>query len=60
MKKETIELIKKKFEKDMLDINIELRKNKCDINALAKRQRELKDTKKALFGILRQIRKGVK
>lgn len=56
MKKSTVELIEKKFHKDITDIDYKLYKNKQEIKRLATEQKQLKDTKKSLYEILRLIR----
>ena len=56
MKKATVELIEKKFKNDFDELSCQIRKNKCEIKRLADEQRNLKDTRKALFEILKQIR----
>ncbi len=56
MKKSTIQLIENKFKQDIWLIDMELRKNKNEINRLAEKQRELKDTRKGLYEILRLIK----
>lgn len=56
MKKQTIELIEKKFKHDIDDINYQIYKNKQAIKKLADEQRLLKDTRKGLYEILRQIK----
>jgi DNA-binding transcriptional regulator GbsR (MarR family) len=55
MKQATVKLIEEKFKKDIDNIQYEIRKNKKEINNLAKKQRELKDTRKGLYDILRLI-----
>ena len=56
MKKEIAEIIKKKFDNDMLDIDCKIRSNKREINVIANKQRQLKATKKALYEIIRLIK----
>lgn len=60
MKKETLELIKDRFESEINSISWEIRGNKLKINQLAKKQRELKDTRKGLYEILRKLKEEVK
>jgi hypothetical protein len=56
MKKTTVEIIERKFKKDIDAIDYELYRNKQEINRLAEKQKQLKDTKKSLYEILRLIR----
>lgn len=56
MKKATIEIIEKKFRNDFEDISSKIWENKRTIERLAEEQRELKNTRKGLFEILRMIR----
>ena len=56
MRKETIEFIKLKFKRDFSDINYEIRKNKKEINRLAEQQITLKESRKKLWELLRQIK----
>lgn len=56
MKKATIELIEAKWNKDIEDINWEIRKNVRLINDLAEKQRKLKATRRGLYEILRLIK----
>lgn len=56
IKKSTIELIKEKFQKDIYQIDAEIRKNKKEINKLATKQKQLKDTKTGLHEILQLIK----
>jgi len=56
MKKATIDLIEKKFESDFNKISSNIRSNKREIARLSEQQRELKNTRKGLFEILRLIR----
>ena len=60
MKKATLELINDKFERDINDINYEIFKNKSEINKLAKKQRDLKDTRRGLCEILRALKDETK
>ncbi len=56
MKKATVEIIEAKFKNDINAIDWEMRKNKMEIKRLAEKQKQLKDTKKSLYEILRLIR----
>jgi hypothetical protein len=56
MKQSTIKLIEDKFMNDIWKIDSEIRDNKSKIKQLAKRQKELKDTKKGLYDILKLIK----
>jgi hypothetical protein len=57
MKESTIQLIKNKFLNDVNKIDAEIRRNKYEIKKLATKQKELKDTRKGLFEIIRLIKK---
>lgn len=57
MKKATVELIEKRFKNDFDEISYRIRDNASRISALAKEQRELKETRRGLFSILQIIRK---
>lgn len=59
MERETLELIKERFESEIKSINWEIGGNKFRINQLAKKQRELKDTRKGLYEILRKLEKEI-
>jgi len=48
-------LIREKFQKEIYQIDFEIRKNKREINNLATKQKQLKDTKKGLHEILQLI-----
>lgn len=56
MKKSTIRLIENKFKQDIAQIDAKIRNNKWEINRLAEEQRQLKDTRKGLYEILRLIK----
>ena len=56
MKPETIQIIEEKFQKDIRDINYEIRNNKREIQALATKQKKLKDTRRGLYDILRLVK----
>lgn len=56
MKESVISLIEEKFNKDIIDINHQIKLNKSKIKDLAIKQRELKDTRKGLFEILRKLK----
>jgi hypothetical protein len=45
MKNSTVKLIEERFNKEVIDIEREIRKNKYEINKLAERQKQLKDTR---------------
>lgn len=60
MKKTTLKLICDKFERDMNAINYEIFKNKSEINKLAKKQRDLKDTRKGLCEIMKILKEETK
>jgi hypothetical protein len=56
MKQTTVKLIENKFKKDIDQINYEIHKNKQTIKGLSEKQRELKETRKGLYDLLRLIR----
>lgn len=56
MKQATIQIIEEKFQKDIRDINYEIRNNKREIQALATKQKKLKDTRRGLYDILRLVK----
>lgn len=56
MKQSTIKLIEEKFKKDIYNIDVEIRKNKRTIKDLAEKQRQLKDTRKGLYELLRLVK----
>lgn len=57
LKQSTVKIIEEKFRKDINQIQYEIYKNKSEINRLAEKQKQLKDTKKGLYDILRLIKK---
>lgn len=56
MKESTVKLIRDKFEQDIGQIDSKIRRNKWEINKLAREQKQLKDTKKGLYEILKLIK----
>lgn len=55
MNKRVLAEIQERFKKEILDIDIELRKNKREINRLASRQWELKKIRHELHKIMHEI-----
>jgi len=55
MKKETIELIKEKLQRELSDIRHEIYCNKKDINRIAKKQRALKEARNKLNEIMSNL-----
>jgi len=56
MKQSTIKLIEQRFLNDIYNINYKIRKNKTEINRLAKEQKELKESRKGLYEIINLIK----
>ena len=56
MKQATIQIIEEKFQKDITNINYEIRNNKREIKSLAEKQKKLKDTRRGLYNILRLVK----
>lgn len=56
VKKETIDIIERRFKEDIWKIESEIYRNKSEIKRLAEKQKELKNIRKGLYEILRQIK----